>query len=301
MKRARSVSCLSSHEACNGGLLPVALSKATAEAAAASRLHRDEALMFASMRMMQTSSASTAPASPAAAAVGAAAVSAAAACSSPSPPVPRTPPRPMSPEQQNNPCALSSGSANASAGSPHSTATAIAAAAAAPSPPPQRPEEGEGEEQANPAQPPALPPPPPPGFWLTGPPVPKERGAQPHEVCWARLLSYPWWPAVVRSPPPASALALRRKPESVFVVFFGDGNCAWLSPRSLDRFASGYGKRSAKPRRDLQKAVDEAWRALGVARPVAAGGAAAGGGSGGEELALPEGFDESRPALAPIS
>jgi hypothetical protein len=47
--------------------------------------------------------------------------------------------------------------------------------------------------------------------------------------------------------------------------------------------------------------VDEAWRALGVARPVAAGGAAAGGGSGGEELALPEGFDESRPALAPIS
>ena len=142
---------------------------------------------------------------------------------------------------------------------------------------------------------------PPPGFWLTGPPVPKERGAQPHEVCWARLLSYPWWPAVVRSPPPASALALRRKPESVFVVFFGDGNCAWLSPRSLDRFASGYGKRSAKPRRDLQKAVDEAWRALGVARPVAAGGAAAGGGSGGEELALPEGFDESRPALAPIS
>lgn len=127
----------------------------------------------------------------------------------------------------------------------------------------------------------------------------------PDEVCWARLLSYPWWPAIVKDPPPPSAFALRHKPESVFVVFFGDGNCAWLSPRSLDRFACGYAKRSSKPRKDLQRAVDEAWGALGVARPIAvatdaAGGASASASPGGEQkLVLPEGFDESRPALAP--
>ena len=265
MKRARSVSCLSLHGLC-GGLLPAALSKATAAAAAASRLHRDEALMFASMKMMQTSS-STGPSSP--------------ASSSRQPPsMPRLPPRLASQQKHKNPFSSSS------AGSPHSTA--------APSPPHQQPE----EEEANP-QPISLPPPPP-GFWLTAPPIPKERGAQPDEVCWARLLSYPWWPAIVKHPPPASAFALRHKPESVFVVFFGDGNCAWLSPRSLDRFASGYSKRSAKPRKDLQKAVDEAWRALGVARPVAAaGGGGAAGETGSEELALPDGFDDSRPALAP--
>ena len=242
--------------------------------------------MFASMRMMQTSSSA------------AAAAAAAAASSSPPAPASRLPPR-LSPK---NPFSSSSGS-------PRSTATA-AASVAAPSPlqGEEEGEEGEGEEEEEEDTKPLSLPPPPPGFWLTAPPVPKERGAQPDEVCWARLLSYPWWPAVVRSPPPASALALRRKPESVFVVFFGDGNCAWLSPRSLSRFASGYAKRSAKPRRDLQKAVDEAWRALGVARPVAAavaaGGDAAagegsGGGGGGEELVFPDGFDESRPALAP--
>ena len=208
--------------------------------------------------------------------------------------MPRLPPRLSQNKQAQSPFSSSGGSSakNASAGSPHSTVP--------PAPPslPQQTQE-EGEEEAKPQQlaPPPLPPPPPPGFWLTAPPIPKERGVQPDEVCWARLLSYPWWPAIVRSPPPASALALRRKPESVFVVFFGDGNCAWLSPRSLDRFASGYGKRSAKPRKDLQKAVDEAWRALGVERPTTAAGAGAGDGDG--ELALPEGFDESRPALAP--
>lgn len=320
IKRARSVSCLSSHGVAGGGggLLPLApaVSKATAEGAAASKLHRDEALMFASMRMMKTSSPLPPP-SPAGAPSSSPATAAASSSPSPSPApaMPRQlPPRLQSQgqkQQRNNTFSSSSGggSANAgAAGSPHSAATAAAAAAALPSSlPPQQQTEQEGEE-ANPQNlvvaPPHLPPPPPPppGFWLTAPPIPKERGVQPDEVCWARLLSYPWWPAVVRSPPPPSALALRRKPESVFVVFFGDGNCAWLNPRSLDRFASGYGKRSAKPRKDLQKAVDEAWRALGVERPgpaAAAGDAGAGAGDATGDLALPEGFDESRPALAP--
>jgi len=144
---------------------------------------------------------------------------------------------------------------------------------------------------------------PPPGAWLSGPPIPKERGVVPGEVVWARMLSFPWWPAQVRRPPPG-AHSLRHKPGSVYVVFFGDGNCAWLSPRSLDRFACGYEKRSAKPRKDLQRALDEAWVALGVERPRAkAGGDGASTttakAKGVEELELPLGFDESRPAISP--
>jgi hypothetical protein len=107
------------------------------------------------------------------------------------------------------------------------------------------------------------------------------------EVVWARMLSYPWWPAQV-VPPAPGAHHLRHKPDSIFVVFFGDGNCAWLSARSLDKFAGGgFGKRAAKAGvRGLQDAVDAGWAALGRRRPdsgraVAEGGGKGGGGGGG--------------------
>ena len=124
-----------------------------------------------------------------------------------------------------------------------------------------------------------------PPAWLDAPPIPATHGALLGEVVWARMLSFPWWPAQVVPTPPA-AHELRHKEGAIYVVFFGDSNCAWLSPRSLDRFGAGYAKRAAKPRKDLQAAVDCAWRALGLARPPAD--------------ALPAGFDATRPALAPL-
>jgi len=119
--------------------------------------------------------------------------------------------------------------------------------------------------------------------WASLPPLPTTHGHLAGEIVWARMLSYPWWPAQV-VPPPPSAHGLRHKPGAVYVVFFGDGNCAWLSPRSLDRFGAGYAKRAAKPRRDLQAAVDAAWAAVGVPRPAPG--------------ALPPGFGAGRPVVA---
>ena len=268
IKRARSVPCRSSHGASPGGLLPVVLSKATAEAAAASRQHRDEALMFASMRMMKTSSSpATAPA----------------------------PPPPASPlPLRRSRSSLRRGRLSLSAEDrvllrmlqvvalslPADALLLVADAHAAP----------RSKLGTSTPFPPSLSPL---GRRIIASFHPQGARVQPDEVCWARLLSYPWWPAVVKHPPPPSAFALRHKPESIYVVFFGDGNCAWLSPRSARQVRRGYAKRSAKPRKDLQKAVDEAWMALGVERPgvVVAGGK---GESGGEELALPGGVDEKQ-------
>jgi len=119
------------------------------------------------------------------------------------------------------------------------------------------------------------------------PPAAAAAGFALGEVVWARMLSYPWWPAQVVPPAPA-AHRLRHKPDSIFVVFYGDGNCAWLSQRSLDHFGGGgYAKRAAKAGvRGLQDAIDAGWGALGRPRPdsgraFAEGGGAKGGAGGG--------------------
>lgn len=44
------------------------------------------------------------------------------------------------------------------------------------------------------------------------------------EIVWAKISSYPWWPAQVLEPS-EQHIKIRHKKTDHFVVFFGDGNC----------------------------------------------------------------------------
>lgn len=95
-------------------------------------------------------------------------------------------------------------------------------------------------------------------------PVPL-RPLLPGEVVWAKIPSYPWWPAQVADNPTEAHLAIRHKKTDLFVVFFGDdGNqCSWLPREKLDPWrCEGYAERVGKRTKGLQEAVRAALDAI---------------------------------------
>ncbi|KAK9822994.1 hypothetical protein WJX81_003865 [Elliptochloris bilobata] len=91
---------------------------------------------------------------------------------------------------------------------------------------------------------------------------------QEHEVVWARLPGFPWWPAQVQ-PPSREHAAAPHKPGELLCVFYGQGDYAWLPRGQLGPFACAeYASRAARKDVGLQKALLAAWNALGVERPA---------------------------------
>uniref|UniRef100_A0A7S2YUI0 PWWP domain-containing protein n=1 Tax=Pycnococcus provasolii TaxID=41880 RepID=A0A7S2YUI0_9CHLO len=100
------------------------------------------------------------------------------------------------------------------------------------------------------------------------PPVaPATRELLPYEVVWAKLPSFPWWPAQVQNTPEGVA----EKPGKVFVVFYGDQNVAWVPRKNVTPFDVDYDARAANGSRGLQKALGAAWTAVGGTAPPASG------------------------------
>ena len=94
------------------------------------------------------------------------------------------------------------------------------------------------------------------------------RSIQDHEVVWARLPGFPWWPAQVQ-PPQRDHLAAAHKPGDLLCVFYGQGDYAWLPRHQVRPFACAeYSTRASRKDAGLQKALLAAWDAVGAERPV---------------------------------
>jgi len=86
----------------------------------------------------------------------------------------------------------------------------------------------------------------------------------PGEIVWAKVPSYPWWPAQVQVPSEAHE-KIRHKKTDVFVVFFGDqSQCSWMKRDKLEPWVcEDYSARVAKQTKGLQSAVSDALKAIG--------------------------------------
>jgi hypothetical protein len=88
-------------------------------------------------------------------------------------------------------------------------------------------------------------------------------------VVWAKMQSYPWWPAQVQHPN-QDQIRLRHSSSDIFIVFYGTADYSWLPLSDLKLFRSNlpeYSKFAATRNKSLQRAIDQAWVSVGSARP----------------------------------
>ena len=98
-----------------------------------------------------------------------------------------------------------------------------------------------------------------------------QRPMLPGEVVWAKIPSYPWWPAQVQAPEEAHLQLRHNKKRDLFVVFFGDDNqCSWLPRDKLEPWmCEDFAERTTKRTKGLQNAVKAALEAIASAEPPA--------------------------------
>jgi len=92
----------------------------------------------------------------------------------------------------------------------------------------------------------------------------------PGTVVWAKMQSYPWWPAQIQRPSPDHERLNHDFTRDVFVVFYGTSDYTWIPKadvKLLDAGTAHYAKFASTKNKALQKAIDEAWVYLGRARP----------------------------------
>jgi len=88
-------------------------------------------------------------------------------------------------------------------------------------------------------------------------------------VVWAKMQSYPWWPAQVQYPT-QDQMRLRHSSSDIFIVFYGTADYSWLPISDLKLFRANlpeYSKFAAPKKKSLQGAIDQAWVSLGQPRP----------------------------------
>jgi hypothetical protein len=88
-------------------------------------------------------------------------------------------------------------------------------------------------------------------------------------VVWAKMQSYPWWPAQVQHPT-QDQMRLRHTRNDIFIVFYGTADYSWLPMSELKLFRANlpeYSKFAAPRNKSLQSAIDQAWVSVGQPRP----------------------------------
>jgi hypothetical protein len=86
----------------------------------------------------------------------------------------------------------------------------------------------------------------------------EEKVLLPGEVVWAKVASFPWWPAQVEIPKEKHK-RLRHKKNDVFVVFFGENQFQWLPRDKVEPWrCPEYSERMRTKNKDAQKAIKEA-------------------------------------------
>jgi hypothetical protein len=88
-------------------------------------------------------------------------------------------------------------------------------------------------------------------------------------VVWAKMQSYPWWPAQVQEPN-QDQMRLRHTSQDIFIVFYGTADYSWLPLSELKLFRANlpeYSKFAAPRNKSLQRAIDQAWVSVGQPRP----------------------------------
>mmetsp|Transcript_29967 Transcript_29967/g.84546 ORF Transcript_29967/g.84546 Transcript_29967/m.84546 type:complete len:910 (+) Transcript_29967:348-3077(+) len=90
----------------------------------------------------------------------------------------------------------------------------------------------------------------------------------PGDIVWAKIGTYPWWPAQVQQAMLQEHKDIPHKATDYFLVFYGDRNVNWLPETSLRPFHWNYERHSLVKGRNLQSSIDEAWGAMGKDRPV---------------------------------
>ncbi|KAL4539374.1 hypothetical protein Ndes2437B_g02245 [Nannochloris sp. 'desiccata'] len=88
-------------------------------------------------------------------------------------------------------------------------------------------------------------------------------------VVWAKMQSYPWWPAQVQHPL-QDQMRLRHSSTDIFIVFYGTADYSWLPISELKLFRANlpeYSKFAAPRNKSLQRAIDQAWVSVGQPRP----------------------------------
>jgi PWWP domain len=88
-------------------------------------------------------------------------------------------------------------------------------------------------------------------------------------IVWAKMQSYPWWPAQVQHPTP-DQMRLRHSSSDIFIVFYGTADYSWLPLSELKLFRTNlpeYSKFAAPRNKSLQRAIDQAWVSIGQPRP----------------------------------
>ena len=88
-------------------------------------------------------------------------------------------------------------------------------------------------------------------------------------VVWAKMMSYPWWPAQVQKPS-QDQMRLRHSSSDHFVVFYGSADYTWLPMSDLKPFrvnTPDYARLAGSKNKGLQRAIDEAYVSLGQRRP----------------------------------
>jgi hypothetical protein len=86
----------------------------------------------------------------------------------------------------------------------------------------------------------------------------EEKVLLPGEVVWAKVASFPWWPAQVEIPQEKHK-HLRCKKNDVFVVFFGDNQFQWLPRDKVEPWrCPEYSERMKTKNKDAQKAINAA-------------------------------------------
>eukprot|EP00894_Picocystis_sp_ML_P002845 jgi/Pico_ML_1/53362/g3923.t1 len=80
------------------------------------------------------------------------------------------------------------------------------------------------------------------------------RPLMPLELVWAKVPSYPWWPAQIAEPQEHQR-KVRHKKNDYFVVFYGENNWAWMDRNQLAPYTENYAKYSANKNKGLQNAI----------------------------------------------
>lgn len=81
-----------------------------------------------------------------------------------------------------------------------------------------------------------------------------KRPLMPFELVWAKLPSFPWWPAQIAEPQEHQRKK-RHKKDDYFVVFYGENNWAWIERQKLAPYTENYAKYSANKNKGLQHAI----------------------------------------------
>jgi hypothetical protein len=97
---------------------------------------------------------------------------------------------------------------------------------------------------------------------------------RPGSLVWIKLGSYPWWPGQIQHPTFDQKRLKHNQGEDVFVVFYGSKDYCWVPSNDVKPFSKAlpeYTKYAGVKNNKLQRAIDDAWVAMGRVRPDVAG------------------------------